>query len=168
MSKIRPSKGAPYARILGVGGYRPVRVVPNEVILETIDSSDEWIRSRSGIETRHWASDEETVAAMSIEASGKAIADAGINADQIGAVVVSTVSHFSQTPAVATEIADKLGTQKAAAFDISAKLRGLRLRPHARQGHDRRGFGGVRPRHRRGAAVRPDRPGGPCDGLPVR
>ncbi|MFJ1604058.1 ketoacyl-ACP synthase III [Streptomyces sp. NPDC088253] len=125
MSKIRPSKGAPYARILGVGGYRPVRVVPNEVILETIDSSDEWIRSRSGIETRHWASDEETVAAMSIEASGKAIADAGINADQIGAVVVSTVSHFSQTPAIATEIADKLGTRKAAAFDISAGCAGF-------------------------------------------
>ncbi|MFG3285160.1 ketoacyl-ACP synthase III [Streptomyces sp. NPDC048111] len=125
MSKIRPSKGAPYARIMGVGGYRPVRVVPNEVILETIDSSDEWIRSRSGIATRHWASAEETVAAMSIEASGKAIADAGIAADQIGGVIVSTVSHFKQTPAVATEIADKLGTGKAAAFDISAGCAGF-------------------------------------------
>ncbi|MEU8981154.1 ketoacyl-ACP synthase III [Streptomyces sp. NPDC048309] len=125
MSKIKAPKGAPFARILGVGGYRPVRVVPNEVILETIDSSDEWIRSRSGIETRHWANDEETVAAMSIEASGKAIANAGIDADQIGAVVVSTVSHFSQTPAVATEIADKLGTNKAAAFDISAGCAGF-------------------------------------------
>ncbi|MFF1544240.1 ketoacyl-ACP synthase III [Streptomyces sp. NPDC058291] len=125
MAKIRPSKGSPYARILGVGGYRPTRVVPNEVILETIDSSDEWIRSRSGIETRHWANDEETVAAMSVEASGKAIADAGITAEQIGAVVVSTVSHFKQTPAVATEIADKLGTDKAAAFDISAGCAGF-------------------------------------------
>ncbi|MGP4048090.1 ketoacyl-ACP synthase III [Streptomyces sp. 2A115] len=125
MSKIRARKGAPYARILGVGGYRPTRVVPNEVILETIDSSDEWIRSRSGIETRHWANDEETVAAMSIEASGKAIADSGISAEQIGAVVVSTVSHFSQTPAIATEIADKLGTAKAAAFDISAGCAGF-------------------------------------------
>ncbi|MEU9730251.1 ketoacyl-ACP synthase III [Streptomyces sp. NPDC048002] len=125
MSKIRPSKGAPYARILGVGGYRPTRVVPNEVILETIDSSDEWIRSRSGIETRHWANDEETVAAMSVEASGKAIADAGITAEQIGGVIVSTVSHFKQTPAVATEIADKLGTAKAAAFDISAGCAGF-------------------------------------------
>lgn len=125
MAKIRPSKGSPYARILGVGGYRPTRVVPNEVILETIDSSDEWIRSRSGIETRHWANDEETVAAMSVEASGKAIADAGITAEQIGAVVVSTVSHFRQTPAVATEIADKLGTNKAAAFDISAGCAGF-------------------------------------------
>ncbi|GAA3991191.1 MULTISPECIES: ketoacyl-ACP synthase III [Streptomyces] len=125
MPKIKPSKGAPYARILGVGGYRPTRVVPNEVILETIDSSDEWIRSRSGIETRHWANDEETVAAMSIEASGKAIADAGISAEQIGGVIVSTVSHFKQTPAVATEIADKLGTNKAAAFDISAGCAGF-------------------------------------------
>lgn len=125
MSKIKPSKGAPYARILGVGGYRPTRVVPNEVILETIDSSDEWIRSRSGIETRHWANAEETVAAMSIEASGKAIADAGISAEQIGGVIVSTVSHFKQTPAVATEIADKLGTDKAAAFDISAGCAGF-------------------------------------------
>ncbi|MBK3577581.1 ketoacyl-ACP synthase III [Streptomyces sp. MBT65] len=124
-TKIKPSKGAPYARILGVGGYRPVRVVPNEVILETIDSSDEWIRSRSGIETRHWANDEETVAAMSIEASGKAIADAGISVEQIGGVIVSTVSHFKQTPAVATEIADKLGTNKAAAFDISAGCAGF-------------------------------------------
>ncbi|WP_448317424.1 beta-ketoacyl-ACP synthase 3 [Streptomyces sp. CO7] len=125
MSKIKPSKGAPYARILGVGGYRPARVVPNEVILETIDSSDEWIRSRSGIRTRHWANDEETVPAMSLEAAGKALAAAGIDAAQVGAVVVATVSHFEQTPAVATEIAAKLGTDKAAAFDISAGCAGF-------------------------------------------
>ncbi|MGE7078495.1 hypothetical protein ACQKH1_09250, partial [Staphylococcus capitis] len=125
MAKIKPSKGAPYARILGVGGYRPTRVVPNEVILERIDSSDEWIRSRSGIATRHWAGPEETVAAMSVEAAGKAIADAGIDASQIGAVVVSTVSHFAQTPAIATSIADQLGTEKAAAFDISAGCAGF-------------------------------------------
>ncbi|QCX76363.1 3-oxoacyl-[acyl-carrier-protein] synthase 3 [Streptomyces sp. YIM 121038] len=125
MTKIKPSQGAPYARIMGVGGYRPVRVVPNEVILEKIDSSDEWIRSRSGIATRHWASPEETVAAMSVEAAGKAIADAGIRPEQIGAVIVSTVSHFKQTPAIATEIADRLGTGKPAAFDISAGCAGF-------------------------------------------
>ncbi|MEU6737093.1 ketoacyl-ACP synthase III [Streptomyces physcomitrii] len=125
MAKIRAAKGAPYARIMGVGGYRPTRVVPNEVILERIDSSDEWIRSRSGIATRHWANDEETVSAMSVEAAGKAIADAGISPEQVGAVVVSTVSHFAQTPAVATEIADKVGTRKAAAFDISAGCAGF-------------------------------------------
>ncbi|MFJ2088150.1 ketoacyl-ACP synthase III [Streptomyces sp. NPDC087901] len=125
MSKIKPSKGAPYARIMGVGAYRPTRVVPNEVILETIDSSDEWIRSRSGIASRHWASDEETVSAMSVAASGKALAEAGVMPDQIGAVVVSTVSHFKQTPAIATEIAHKVGAGKPAAFDISAGCAGF-------------------------------------------
>ncbi|MDF9812958.1 ketoacyl-ACP synthase III [Streptomyces sp. SPB162] len=124
-AKIKPSQGAPYARIRGVGGYRPTRVVPNEVILETIDSSDEWIRSRSGISTRHWANETETVAEMSLEASGKALADAGLTADDIGAVIVATVSHFKQTPAIATEIAFRLGAGKAAAFDISAACAGF-------------------------------------------
>ncbi|MEU3460330.1 ketoacyl-ACP synthase III [Streptomyces sp. NPDC006733] len=124
-AKIQPSQGARYARIRGVGGYRPTRVVPNEVILETIDSSDEWIRSRSGISTRHWANEKETVAEMSIEAAGKALADAGLTAEDIGGVVVATVSHFKQTPAIATEIAFRLGAGKAAAFDISAACAGF-------------------------------------------
>ncbi|GAA0383055.1 ketoacyl-ACP synthase III [Streptomyces luteireticuli] len=124
-SKIKPAKGAPYARIMGVGGYRPTRVVPNEEILKRIDSSDEWIRSRSGIATRHWAGPEETVATMSVEAAGKAIADAGITPEQIGAVLVSTVSHFKQTPAIATEIAHRIGAGKPAAFDISAGCAGF-------------------------------------------
>ncbi|MBL1117707.1 ketoacyl-ACP synthase III [Streptomyces sp. 110] len=124
-AKIKPSKGAPYARILGVGGYRPTRVVPNEEILKHIDSSDEWIRSRSGIATRHWAGPDETVATMSVEAGGKAIADAGLTPEQIGGVIVSTVSHLKQTPAVATEIAHLLGTGKPAAFDISAGCAGF-------------------------------------------
>lgn len=123
--KIRPSKGAPYARILGVGGYRPTRVVPNEVILEHIDSSDEWIRSRSGIASRHWAGPEETVAEMSLAAAGKAIADAGIAPSDIEAVVVATVSHFKQTPAIATDIAHRIGAGMPAAFDISAGCAGF-------------------------------------------
>ncbi|MDX3353797.1 ketoacyl-ACP synthase III [Streptomyces sp. ME01-24h] len=125
MAKIKPSKGSPYARIMGVGGYRPTRVVPNEVILESIDSSDEWIRSRSGIASRHWAGPEETVAEMSITAAGKAIADAGISAEDIEGVIVATVSHFKQTPAVATEIAHRIGAGKPAAFDISAGCAGF-------------------------------------------
>ncbi|MDX3238719.1 ketoacyl-ACP synthase III [Streptomyces sp. ME03-5709C] len=125
MAKIKPSKGSPYARIMGVGGYRPTRVVPNEVILESIDSSDEWIRSRSGIASRHWAGPDETVAEMSITAAGKAIADAGISAEDIEGVIVATVSHFKQTPAVATEIAHRIGAGKPAAFDISAGCAGF-------------------------------------------
>ncbi|MFF0727439.1 ketoacyl-ACP synthase III [Streptomyces sp. NPDC004134] len=124
-AKIRPTKGAPYARIMGVGGYRPTRVVPNEEILQYIDSSDEWIRSRSGISTRHWAGPDETVAQMSVEAAGKALAAAGVTAEQIDAVIISTVSHFMQTPSVATEIAHLLGAGKPAAFDISAACAGF-------------------------------------------
>ncbi|MDG9703389.1 ketoacyl-ACP synthase III [Streptomyces sp. DH37] len=124
-AKIRPAQGAPYARILGVGGYRPTRVVPNEEILKHIDSSDEWIRSRSGITSRHWAGPEETVAEMTLAAAGKAVADAGIAPEQIGAVVISTVSHFKQTPSIATEVAHRLGTGRAAAFDISAACAGF-------------------------------------------
>jgi 3-oxoacyl-[acyl-carrier-protein] synthase-3 len=124
-AKIQPSKGAPYARIMGVGGYRPVRVVPNEVILEHIDSSDEWIRSRSGIASRHWAGPEETVAEMSIAAAGKALADAGIAAEDIEGVIVASVSDLKQTPAVATEIAYRIGAGKPAAFNVSAGCAGF-------------------------------------------
>jgi 3-oxoacyl-[acyl-carrier-protein] synthase-3 len=123
--QIRPATGAAFSRILGVGGYRPVRVVPNSEVLGWIDSSDEWIRTRSGITERRWAGPEESVTEMSVQAAGKAIAQAGIAPDQIGAVIVSTVSHFKQTPAVATEISLKLGCPTAPAFDISAACAGF-------------------------------------------
>lgn len=124
---IRPKTGAPYARIMGVGGYRPVRVVPNSELIERIDSSDEWIQSRSGIVTRRWAGDEETVTEMSLAAAGKALAHAGVSAEQIGCVIVATVTHLKQTPAVATDIAYRLGAGggRAAAFDISAACAGF-------------------------------------------
>ncbi|MDI2129244.1 beta-ketoacyl-ACP synthase III [Yinghuangia seranimata] len=124
---IRPAVGAPHARIWGVGGYRPVRVVPNSELIDRIDSSDEWIQSRSGIKTRRWANDEETVAEMSIAAAGKALAHAGVSADQVGCVIVSTVTHLKQTPAIATEIAYRLGAGggRAAAFDVSAACAGF-------------------------------------------
>lgn len=124
-AKIRPGKGAAYARIHGVGGYRPTRVVPNEEILQHIDSSDEWIRSRSGIVTRHWANEDETVAEMSIAAAGKALAHAGVDAADVDGVIVATVSHFKQTPAIATEIAYRIGGTRPAAFDISAGCAGF-------------------------------------------
>ncbi|MGW5362155.1 beta-ketoacyl-ACP synthase III [Actinopolymorpha pittospori] len=124
-SAIRTSTGAEHARILGVGGYRPSRIVPNAEIVERIDSSDEWIRTRSGIVSRRWATPEETVAAMSVAAGGKALAAAGIQADQLGCVLVSTVSHLAQTPAIATSVATELGAGGVAAFDISAACAGF-------------------------------------------
>ncbi len=122
---IRTFDGTRHAGVLGVGSYRPHRIVTNAEICERIDSSDEWIRTRSGIVSRRWAGPEETVAAMSVAAAGKALAAAGIQADQLGCVLVATVSHLSQTPAVAPIIATELGAQGVAAFDISAACAGF-------------------------------------------
>jgi 3-oxoacyl-[acyl-carrier-protein] synthase III len=125
MTEIKGSQGAPYARILGVGSYRPERVVPNAEVIDAIDSSDEWIQQRSGIKSRRWAGPEESVQMMSVAAARKAMERAGVDAKQIDCVVVATVSHLLQTPAVATAIAHELGTDKAAAFDISAACAGF-------------------------------------------
>jgi 3-oxoacyl-[acyl-carrier-protein] synthase-3 len=117
--------GAAHARILSVGGYRPARVVTNEEICERIDSSDQWIRERSGIESRRWAAPDESVTDMSVAAAGKAIAQAGITPAQVGAVIVATVTHPLQTPSAAAAVAHRLGTANAAAFDVSAACAGF-------------------------------------------
>jgi 3-oxoacyl-[acyl-carrier-protein] synthase-3 len=124
MAVIREKKGAAHTRILGVGGYVPSRVVDNEEVCTWIESSDEWIRTRSGIAERRWATPEETVLEMAVEASGKALAAAGISGDQLGGIIVSTVSHFHQTPALACLVADRLGSN-GAAYDISAGCAGF-------------------------------------------
>ena len=121
---LAQQSGARHAAILGVGAYRPSRVVPNADVVEAIDSSDEWIQQRSGIRQRRWATPEETVQVMSVAASRDAIAAAGVRPDQIDCVVVATVSHLLQTPAVATLVAHDLGTNNAAACDISAACAG--------------------------------------------
>ena len=115
--------GAPASRILGFGGYRPARVVTNADICEHIDSSDEWIRERSGIVTRHFAAADEGVVEMSAAAAAKAFAASGVTPDQVDAVIVGTVTHLIQTPSAAAVLADRLGIPDPAAFDISAACR---------------------------------------------
>jgi len=122
---IQSPAGAPHARILGVGGYRPSRVVTNEQICRVIDSTDEWIRTRTGIEERRWSTAEETVGVMSIAAAGKALAAAGIEPERLGCVLISTVTHLAQTPSLAADVANQLGAINAAAFDISAACAGF-------------------------------------------
>lgn len=117
--------GASYGAILGVGAYRPSRLVPNSEVVDAIDSSDEWIQQRSGIKTRRFATEDETVVSMSVAASRDALAAAGVDPRQIDCVIVATVSHLLQTPSAATAIAHELGTEQAAAFDISAACAGF-------------------------------------------
>jgi 3-oxoacyl-[acyl-carrier-protein] synthase-3 len=119
------SPGAPYARMLGVGGYRPSRVIPNSELVDRIDSSDEWIRDRSGIQSRHAAAPDESVIDMALVAAEKAMANSGITADRLGCVVVATVTHLMQTPSAAAVLGHRLGATNAAAFDISAACAGF-------------------------------------------
>ncbi len=116
--------GARHSRIHGVGGYRPSRVIPNSEIVEAIDSSDQWIQERSGIKSRRWATEDETILTMSAAAAKDALAMAGIEPSQLGAVIVSTVTWMYNTPAAAPILARDLGATNAAAFDISAACAG--------------------------------------------
>lgn len=124
-ARLQPRPGAAHARILGIGAYRPSRVVTNDEICEHIDSSDEWIQERSGIITRHFAAPDEGVVEMSAEASRKAIAASGISVDQLDAVIVGTVTHLTQTPSAAAELAHQLGANAPAAFDLGAACAGF-------------------------------------------
>ncbi|MFC5730480.1 MULTISPECIES: beta-ketoacyl-ACP synthase III [Nocardioides] len=125
MTGLRVETGPAHAALLGVGAYRPARVVPNSEIVDAIDSSDEWIQQRSGIRTRRWADDSETIVSMSVAAAQEALQHAGLDARQIDCVIVATVSHLLQTPSAATAVAHELGTDQAAAFDISAACAGF-------------------------------------------
>ena len=124
MVEIKPSTGAQYARLMSVGGARGSRVVDNDEICTMIDSTDEWIRQRTGIVERRWADENETPLSLAVEASRKALDRAGIRPDQVDAVICSTISHFKQTPSLACEIARELGCPEPAAFDISAACAG--------------------------------------------
>jgi 3-oxoacyl-[acyl-carrier-protein] synthase-3 len=124
VTTLNSSGGAPEAAILGIGTYRPSRVVPNSELVDAIDSSDEWIQQRSGIRTRRFAGPEESVQMMSVAASRQALERAGVTAAQIDCVVLATISHMMQTPAVAAAVAHELGTD-APAFDVSAACAGF-------------------------------------------
>lgn len=119
--------GAPtelrHARLSGIGAYRPERIVPNAEIIGPINSSDEWIKERSGIRSRYRAAPDETVVDMAHAASVKALAHAGLAAEDVDMVLVATVTHPWQTPAAAPELAARLGIS-AAALDLSAACAG--------------------------------------------
>lgn len=124
-TQIAQTTGAQFTAILGLGVYRPSRVVTNDEVAGPIDSSDEWIRTRSGIRTRRFADDSETIHSMSVAAARGALESAKVAADQVDCVIVATSTHLLLTPAAAPRIATELGTGGAAAFDISAGCAGF-------------------------------------------
>lgn len=124
MAKISQRSGPTATAMLGLGVYRPERVVTNDEICEVLDSSDEWIQTRSGIRTRRYAGEEETLVEMATRAAQRALDASGITADQLDAVILATSTHAQHTPAAAPIVADRLGS-RAAAFDVSAGCAGF-------------------------------------------
>lgn len=121
---LTQATGPAHTRILGIAGVRGENVVTNDDIAGPIDSSDEWIRQRTGIVTRRRAGAGTDVVDLAEQAARAAVADAGLRGADIDAVILSTVTYFHQTPAGAAIVADRIGATPAAAFDISAACAG--------------------------------------------
>ncbi|ATG46569.1 beta-ketoacyl-ACP synthase III [Celeribacter ethanolicus] len=113
------------AVVAGVGHYLPSRVVENAEFEKTLDTSDEWIRTRSGIERRHFAAEGETTSMMGTEAARAALKDAGMEPSDIDAVIVATSTPDLTFPSVATMVQNALGMSCGFAFDVQAVCAGF-------------------------------------------
>jgi 3-oxoacyl-[acyl-carrier-protein] synthase-3 len=111
--------------VRGVGHYLPDRVVPNSEFEKTIETSDEWIRTRSGIERRHFAAEGQTTSDMGARAARAALADAGMAADDMDAIIVATSTPDLTFPSVASMIQADLGMTRGFAFDLQAVCAGF-------------------------------------------
>lgn len=113
-----------YTRILAMGAARGENAVPNDDLVGPIDSSDEWIRQRTGIVTRARADHGTTAIEMATDAAREAVEKAGIDPTEIGLVIVATISNPRQSPSVAAIVADAIGATPAAAYDQNAACAG--------------------------------------------
>lgn len=113
------------AVLRGVGSALPRKIVTNDDLAQRVDTSDEWIQERTGIKTRHIASDDETTVSLGIDAARRALADAGIEASGIDLIVVATATPDKTFPSCASLIQKELGIEQGAAFDVSAVCSGF-------------------------------------------
>lgn len=117
--------GCMNAGIIGIGRYVPDKVVTNFDLEKIVDTSDEWIRTRTGIEERRIAGDDIDTSDMAFEAAKKAIENAGITPEEIDLILVATVTPDRPFPTVSCMLQEKLGAKNAAAMDISAACAGF-------------------------------------------
>ena len=116
-------------KIKGTGSYRPVQVWDNDKLSHMMDTSDEWIRGRTGIGQRHIASGEETVSYMAAKAGEAALADAKMKPEEIDLILVSTMSAEIIMPCAACEVQKLLGAVHATCFDLNGACTGFLLAP---------------------------------------
>lgn len=114
-----------YTKILGTGSYLPVQVRSNADLEKMVDTSDEWIVTRTGIRERRIAGLDETVATMGFQAAEKALEMAGIDKDDIGLIIVATTSSSHAFPSSACQVQRMLGIKDAASFDLAAACAGF-------------------------------------------
>jgi 3-oxoacyl-(acyl-carrier-protein) synthase III len=111
--------------VIGCGHYLPSRIVENSEFEATLDTNDEWIRSRSGIERRHFAAEGETTSQMATAAARAALDDAGLGADDVDAIILATSTPDLTFPSAATMVQAQLGMTKGFAFDVQAVCAGF-------------------------------------------
>ncbi|MEY4740648.1 MAG: hypothetical protein RL402_173 [Actinomycetota bacterium] len=124
MKTLNQTKAVEFTRIYALGASRGHQTVTNDDIAGPIDSSDEWIRQRTGIVTRKRADSEQSLIDMAVEASKEAIEKSGIDPAEIGTVILATITFPYQTPSGASLLAELVGAHGAAAYDISAACAG--------------------------------------------
>jgi 3-oxoacyl-[acyl-carrier-protein] synthase III len=113
------------AGILGTGSYLPEKIMTNRELEKIVDTSDEWIITRTGIRERHISRPDENTSDMAAEAAKKALAQCGIKASDLELIIVATISPDMPTPSTACLVQQKLGAPQAAAFDLSAACSGF-------------------------------------------
>ncbi len=114
-----------YSRIIGTGSYLPANLVTNAELATRVDTSDEWIRARTGICQRYMAAPEQTSSALAFESAQRAIASAGITPDDIGLIIVATSTPDFIFPSTACLLQGKLGIKRCPAFDVQAVCSGF-------------------------------------------
>ncbi len=124
MTILQQAQPTQFSRILAIGGERGELVVTNDDIAGPIDSSDEWIRQRTGIVTRRRAGADRDVLDLAEAAANKALEAAGLTGADIDAVILSTITHMHMTPSGAAILAERIGATPAAAYDVSAACAG--------------------------------------------
>ena len=126
MSSSGNPSAPPYpVRIAGTGSYLPERIMTNRALEESVDTSDEWITSRTGIRERRIAKDGEYTSHLASEAARRALEQAGVAAAEIELIIVATITPDTLTPATACYVQQQIGSLKAVAFDVSAACSGF-------------------------------------------
>jgi 3-oxoacyl-[acyl-carrier-protein] synthase-3 len=122
---LNQTTGPAHTRIYAFGAARGENYVPNDDLVGPIDSSDEWIRQRTGIVTRVRANHDTTAVDLATDAAKEAVERSGVDPSLIDAVIVATISNPKQSPSVAAIVADRIGTTPAAAYDVNAACAGF-------------------------------------------